>query len=546
MEITNEHMPYKKRQIPSYKQDEKVRIGLEKKIFDSQLKLLQFKKVCKDYKNQKEAAENIVNNLMIWEVINIMLTALTQSGKTGCMCETINQYLSNPNIYIPIENIYIITGLSSTEWKTQTKERLPDIIGKRVYHRGDLLKLFNNEIKYKDNVLIIIDELQIAAKDDKNNKQTISKSLIAANLYDIQFLYKKDIKIVQFTATPGGTIKELDNWGNASRRLSMQPGEGYVGAIDLMENGRVYQFKDLYGYNKNTDIINEDVLSNIREIRELIEEKYKKPRYHIIRTQASPKQDKTVLNFRNIFDGLGYDFKFHDGDSEHTDINTILKEEPEKHTFIFIKESSRCAKTLYHKHLGILYERWTKTPDDDVIIQGLLGRNTGYTINNDSVVFTNISTIENYKKLRDNGFELNHEIKWTSKTIKNSTFNNPKNYNLNTDEETGLECEDDFNIQHFEERSDAIEEFHNLCKFLGIKNKRGPNTPSRDKEGFYVIKYKRGGTTEKLSKDKLDEMIKCGELKGILNQHKTPWVRPVYLDPNNKNSLKWYVITFKI
>ena len=52
-----------------------------------------------------------------------MVVAKTQSGKTGSMCATIKQYLEDSSNLIPIENIYIITGLSSCEWKEQTKER---------------------------------------------------------------------------------------------------------------------------------------------------------------------------------------------------------------------------------------------------------------------------------------------------------------------------------------------------------------------------------------------------------------------------------------
>ena len=52
--------------------------------------------------------------------------------------------------------------------------------------------------------------------------------------------------------------------------------------------------------------------------------------------------------------------------------------------------------------IGVLYERYTKSsPNDSVIIQGLLGRMTGYDDNGLSICFTNVDTIGRYKKLND-------------------------------------------------------------------------------------------------------------------------------------------------
>ena len=134
-----------------------------------------------------------------------MVLAKTQSGKTGSMCATIKKLLEETTLVIPIENIYIITGLSSVEWKEQTKERIPESIQRRVYHRCELPTTFSDEIKTKSNTLIIMDEIQVACK--KN--QTIFKSFDSAGLLNIEKLYNDDIKILKFTATPDGTIYDL-------------------------------------------------------------------------------------------------------------------------------------------------------------------------------------------------------------------------------------------------------------------------------------------------------------------------------------------------
>jgi hypothetical protein len=92
-----------------------------------------------------------------------------------------------------------------------------------------------------------------------------------------------------------------------------------------------------------------------------------------------------------------------------------VKEKPTEHTFIFIKEKLRCAKTIENKNLvGVYYERYTgSVPDDDVIIQGMLGRATGYNDNGDSIIYTNIPSIDKYRKLLESNFD-DRTINWIS------------------------------------------------------------------------------------------------------------------------------------
>ena len=74
--------------------------------------------------------------------------------------------------------------------------------------------------------------------------QTLDKVFNAAKLNDKQYLYENDIKIIELTATPNGTLYDSKNWGNASKVL--EPGSGYTSCFDLKKRGRVRQFKDLW------------------------------------------------------------------------------------------------------------------------------------------------------------------------------------------------------------------------------------------------------------------------------------------------------------
>ena len=122
---------------------------LRKQNVLNELKILKLTGKSVIFENQEIIAYRVVAAFKNREIINIMVLSKTQSGKTGSMCATIKQYLEDTSNLIPIENIYIITGLSSCEWKEQTKERMPESIQSRVFHRCELPNTFVDEIKNK-------------------------------------------------------------------------------------------------------------------------------------------------------------------------------------------------------------------------------------------------------------------------------------------------------------------------------------------------------------------------------------------------------------
>ena len=236
------------------------------------------------FENQEIIASKVVTEFKNRKIINIMVVSKTQSGKTGSMCATIKQYLEDTSNLIPIENIYIITGLSSCEWKEQTKERMPESIQTRVFHRCQLPNTFVDEIKGKRNILIIMDEIQVAAKKG----QTIYNTFKSAGLLSKTKLYKTDIKILEYTATPDGTIYDLMKWNDASTKILANVGDGYISSFNLLQMGRVKQYKELCIYDKETGKVNKETFENILEIKSYVD-KYKNPLYHIIRTKNGPE-----------------------------------------------------------------------------------------------------------------------------------------------------------------------------------------------------------------------------------------------------------------
>ena len=124
-------------------------------------------------------------------------------------------------------------------------------------------KHFIKNVKDKQNVVILIDEIQIACTE----LQTLATVFEKANLFDINNLLKNDIKIIQFSATPNGILYDTIGLETHSFIKVCKPGLKYIGCKELLEANRIYD-------------INEDTLEN--NIKKYLEN-YKTPKYHFIR-----------------------------------------------------------------------------------------------------------------------------------------------------------------------------------------------------------------------------------------------------------------------
>lgn len=488
------------------------------------------------YENQEIIAYEVVSIFKNRKIINIMVVSKTQSGKTGSMCATIKQYLEDSSNLIPFENIYIITGLSSCEWKDQTKERIPESLKDRIFHRCELPTTFIDDIKDKKNILIIMDEIQVAAKKG----QTIYKTFYNAGLLNKQYLYENDIKILEYTATPDGTIFDLMKWNESSSKILANVGDNYVSSYDLLLMGRVKQYKELCGYNKSTGEIDPQVFINIQEIKDDIDN-FQLYLFHIIRTRNGIEQDITIDNFKQIFNEEDFNFLKYDRESEIEDINKTLINSPIKHTFIFIKEMLRCSKTLVKTNTGIYYERFSKNPDDTTINQGLIGRNTGYDNNGISIVYTNIESIEKYEKLWISNFE-DLTINWHSKTTKyndgilsgQNTFNT-----LLDNDDNSLQSDETDEIREpvikkFKTQLEAKEYYNNELKEK-MKG-RGPNLVKPNDNGFYEATIRSNKKIYSCNE------VKCERRQGLTENNYRFY--PCYEDINNKDTLQFWMLHY--
>ena len=371
------------------------------------------------YDNQKQFAQQITHNyLSNNQLIHTLAIAPTQSGKTGSMLATIYHFINDTRLNLPMQNIFIFTAHSSKEWLTQTKQRFPEALHNNIMHRNNYQKLIPL-LKNKSNILIIIDELQIAVSPNK----TIHKLFTDIGIYDISHALRNNIKILSFTATPNFIPHQLTLWGQHSNTIYMQVPDNYISHQTLFSQNRILQCQPLYSPNQsiNDTYVPTDVLQTIFQIFKHIS--YNKPVFHIIRTPRASGHHKVISNFRLALQHLKYDPRIapifhsfisniHDTDallvSEPTMskklktdsyLDTLLTNPPKHHTFVFIMDKLRCAKTIPHDNVGVLYDRYissTSIRHADSVVQGLAGRLTGYHSNTHSVCFTSTHHILYY------------------------------------------------------------------------------------------------------------------------------------------------------
>ena len=417
------------------------------------------------HENQRNVAERVMNEFVKRsELTCVMIVALTQSGKTGAAIWLSSMFmrLDRP---VLVTNIFIITGCSSKAWVDQTKKRIPPgILANNVYHLGTL-KAFSKAFKNADGrKVIIIDEVQVASEE----RQTIGKTFNRLNLNCVDDFKTEKVRLVELSATPDGAMDDILNWTDTNNYHVeiMQPGEGYVSCGDLLKEGRVFQAYDL------SKVKDDRLSATIQNFNE--------KKYHIIRTpnKRNDLDEVAIHNFVEScdLDANEYISKKYDLDDD-TDLNELLKKQPEKHTYIFVKEKFRCSKSLEKTHIGIMYERRPKKIQHGTIIQGLLGRVTGHGNFPDIVVYTNVDSIDKYMKMYEERFRGDSVSEWRSYKTK-KTFNQ-------------------LGIEHEERRTKHMfvpipfrdyEEFKKECEKKKYKPKI--DGKERDEHGFIKCSFK--------------------------------------------------------
>lgn len=160
-------------------------------------------------------AEKILNLLNTRD--GILCIGQPQIGKTSIIASLVKNNKYN--------HTYVITGLSSSDWKKQTINRLSNISDNcYIYHLNDLMK-----IQFFDNSLIIIDECHMACQINQSIDESLKKTNIS--------------KLVFISATPNVIHKnsEDNNYGI----VFVDEPEKYNSIEKMLKNGIIKDGKNL-------------------------------------------------------------------------------------------------------------------------------------------------------------------------------------------------------------------------------------------------------------------------------------------------------------
>jgi hypothetical protein len=515
------------------------------------------------YEAQMEAALSSFKEFFINMKSWCHLGAEMQAGKTGVVNALIRLVLKNyPKLGIRDTHIFIFTGMNDNSWRKQTKERLPKCVRSNVMHNSDLDSLRRallriseqDNNKYLRNVMVIVDESHIASSF--NNRP-------ASNVYAVMresTPYEKwdecNLRLMTISATDPAAILNVDDLEKASI-IQLRTTEEYQSVEGLKDQDRLYDTLPLH---------QQEGMLRFKQIVDA--SKFTSKKYFIIRPSQRRYAD-VEGNIRTVFGDVDIihwnstnskGTKMHENTSSGSsieDINTILKEMPDKNTFILLKNMFYASKTLNDAHVGVLHDR--SSIKDDTNLQSLLGRSCGYNKNKDTIIFTSLETVENYiqcwKQL--NMPKQDREDIDTKNLAKRMPHILSKNNKFVTDEKEALNAKSmrsgvmmDTNTtkkqqdeKHFKATwspmLDTIEDAHKWCEENHMKLRVALKT---DENGFYTC------TTTKCKVHTLREVMKMKDgkttanmpiPKKIGNHSKRLYIG--YTDLNDKSTAKFIV-----
>jgi len=193
------------------------------------------------YKDQKKVAKKIIRSFRHNQLVT--LCAPPQWGKTGVSLYV--SYIMAKKRGIDPNNVFFITAMSDRSWIQQTKTRVLPLWKNNVYHRNTLHKMESRLQKLKEenkekNILIIIDECHLANKKE----HTLGKIFQTLKLNDESEMKRRNIKLLQISATPSNALYDAENWIHHGR-ICPRMGSGYVSFQTFLDEDRLREPYDL-------------------------------------------------------------------------------------------------------------------------------------------------------------------------------------------------------------------------------------------------------------------------------------------------------------
>ena len=322
-------------------------------------------KVSEEYifPNQIEDANAIVNLFYREKCRVVSVQKKTKVGADGLMIE-IAKLLSthiDDNFITNFNNVRFITGMSNVGWEKDMIDKVPLCFKNKIFHHG---KLSKSDIKNIKNCLIILDEVDAGSKE----KQCLHNVLIESGVLDIKRMEEDNNKFVFISATMNKELYDLYRWGDLHKIHKMTIPPSYIGHNDFLQKGIVKEFYCLNTIQKAEKWVKEDIIDNYKTDY----------RVHFIRVN-----EKNINCIRDACVRNNIGFRNHTSSDRlsEEDQNELFINPIEQHKVVFVKGLFRRANLIpnsWKLRVGAVHEFWTKKVDNNVQIQGLVGRMTGY------------------------------------------------------------------------------------------------------------------------------------------------------------------------
>lgn len=482
------------------------------------------------FPNQIEDANNIVEKFYRNKRRVISIQKKTKVGADGLMIEIaklLTTHIDDSFVVNPA-NVRIITGMSNAGWEKDMIDKAPNCFKDKIFHHG---KLSRSDLMSIHNGLIIIDEIDTGDKE----LQVLHNTLKEAGVLDVVHMEEHNNRFVFISATMIKELYDLYRWGDLHELYKMTIPASYFGHSDFLKKGIVQEFYSLGSKEKAEQWVQEDILDYYGLDY----------RVHLVRVNT-----KTVDVVQNACIRKGVTFRNHTSTDRlsEDEIKEFFKEPLTSHIVLGVKGFFRRANLIPNRwklRIGATHELYTKVVDNNVQIQGLTGRMTGYWRDiiegghKTGPHRTSIKAIKEYEETYENPFGVNSyqtagfkkkkgkisadPTMLSAKHIKNLVvFDLP----VVKDEEV------DINLYRIYDNEDIVRE---VCKILGYHYV--PTEVNAD--GFKETSLNRKTCVVSL----LDAVKKVptayGTNKGV-KTYRTYY--PCYVDIKDKSSLRFVVI----
>ena len=324
------------------------------------------------FENQMIDANNIISEFYNERELRVIsIIKQCKVGMDGLMIELLKLFTTHPedSFKLPINNVFIITGMSNKEWESSLKSKVPICFQGNIYHHGKLLSKgrLTDELSGIRDSLIIIDEIDTGDK----NMQKLHKMLIKTSIFNKDYIINNNIRFIMVSATMKNQLYELEKWNFENikhKTYKMIIPKNYASIEYFLDKGIYKDYYNIDSYDQAIKWINDDIINTY-------ENDY---RVHLIRTTGSK-----ISYIKSAAEQVGIQC------FDHTSDNRIPEEELRNHFENVLNDHIIiCVKGFYRRanlipnswkvKIGALHELCSKRSNTETEVQAFPGRMCGY------------------------------------------------------------------------------------------------------------------------------------------------------------------------